>query len=109
MWDTPFNRALNKVKGKPLHDPPEYGRVVNTGVRASWNYYYKEDKETRKQRRKLNTVTLDDVQKAVEVATRKTREEAIAEAEKNKTEMVAAAKAVAREEAREELKPTFSA
>ena len=86
MWDTPFNRALNKVKGKPLHDPPEYGRVAGAGVGASWNYYYKEDKETRKQRRRLNTVTLDDVQKAVEAATWK-----------------------AREEAREELKSTFSA
>ena len=81
MWDTPFNRALNKVKVKPLHDAPEYGRVADAGVGASWNYYYKEDKETRKQRRKLNTVTLDDVHKAVEAATRKAREEAMAEAE----------------------------
>jgi len=54
-------------------------------------------------------VTLDDVQKAVEEATRKTREEVMAEAEKNKVEIVAVAKAAAREEAREELKTTFSA
>lgn len=97
------------MKGKPLHEPPEYGRVAGAGVGASWNYYYKEDKETRKQRRKLSTVTLDDVQKAVEEATRKAKEEAKAEAEQNKAELFEAAKAAAREEAREELKSTFSA
>lgn len=97
------------MKGKPLHDPPEYGRVVGAGVGASWNYYYKEDKETRKQRRRLNTVTLDVVHKAVEEATRKAREEAKAEAEQNKANVVAAAVAAAREEAREELKSHFSA
>ena len=64
-----------------MHEPPEYGRVAGAGVGASWNYYYKEDKETHKQRRKLSTVTLDDVQKAVEEATRKAKEEAKAEAE----------------------------
>ena len=57
-----------------MHEPPEYGRVADAGVGASWNYYYKEDKETRKQRRRLNTVTFDNVQKAVEAATRKTIE-----------------------------------
>ena len=92
-----------------MHDPPEYGRVVGAGVGASWNYYYKEDKETRKQRRRLNTVTLDVVHKAVKEATRKARKEAKAKAEQNKANVVAVAIAAAREEAREDLKSHFSA
>ena len=44
-----------------MHKPPEYARVDDARVGTTWNYYYKEDKETRKQRRKLSVVTLQDL------------------------------------------------
>ena len=57
-WDTPFNRALNILKGKLANEPPEYGRVVGAGDGAMWKYYYHEDTEVRKQRRKLGQVSI---------------------------------------------------
>ena len=51
MWDTPFNAALNKVKGRDLDKPPSGCRVVGHG-KALWCDYYAEDKETWKERKK---------------------------------------------------------
>ena len=51
VWDTPFNAALNKVKGRDLDKPPSGGRVVGHG-KVLWCDYYAEDKETRKERKK---------------------------------------------------------
>lgn len=91
-WDTTFNRALNIKKGKPANEPPEYGRVVGAGDGATWTYYYHEDKETRRQRRKLGQVSIQEqVAQAVRAATSAAKEEA-------KTEAVEAAKVAAREE-----------
>ncbi|KAM0920198.1 hypothetical protein ACQ4PT_007655 [Festuca glaucescens] len=38
-WDTPFNRALNKVLGKDVSKKPATGRVVGAGKGARWHYY----------------------------------------------------------------------
>ena len=51
VWDTPFNAALNKVKGRDLDKPPSGGRVVGHGKALRCDYYA-EDKETRKERKK---------------------------------------------------------
>ena len=35
-WDTPLNRALNELKGLPLGQRPQYGRVHGAGDDATW-------------------------------------------------------------------------
>ena len=53
-WDTPFNRAMNKVKKvDPLSKKPSSaGRVVGFGGSTNWSEYYgKEDTRTRKARK----------------------------------------------------------
>jgi hypothetical protein len=45
LWDTTFNRALNKVLGKDLGKKPATARVVGAGNGARWDYYYNESKD----------------------------------------------------------------
>src|SRR4051812_19426319 len=41
QWDTPFNRALNKVKKVDMvAKPPLAGRVVGFGADLNWFKYY---------------------------------------------------------------------
>ena len=47
-WDTPFNQALNILKGLPVDTRPSYGRVHGIGDGATWKKYYGETMEERK-------------------------------------------------------------
>ena len=40
-WDTPFNRALNILKGLPVEARPLYGCVHDVGDGAMWKKYYR--------------------------------------------------------------------
>ena len=58
-WDTPFNRALNILKGLPMDTRPSYGRVQGVEDGATWKKYYRETTEERKERRRLNEENID--------------------------------------------------
>jgi hypothetical protein len=77
-WDTPLNRALNQLKGLPLDQRLQYGRVHGVGDGATWKHYYNESAEERKQRWRLNKENID---KKVEIAVAKkaaeTKDEAV--------------------------------
>src|SRR4051812_26776096 len=64
-WDTPFNWALNILKGLSVDTPPSYGRVRDVGDGATWKKYYRETTEERKERQRLNEGNVD---KKVEIA-----------------------------------------
>ena len=83
-WDTPFNRALNILKGLPVETRPSYGRVHGVGDGATWKKYYRETTEERKERRRL---TEENIDKKVEIAVEKKSSQTVATA-------VAAAKQV---------------
>ena len=53
VWDTRFNRALNVVMGKKPGTKLETGRVVGGGNGATWDYYYHESTEKRKERKRM--------------------------------------------------------
>ena len=59
-WDTPFNQAMNIMMGHPPGQRPQYGRVHDTGDGAMWKYYYNEDPEAKRQRKKFSQVTIDE-------------------------------------------------
>ena len=84
-WDTPFNRALNILKGLPVDTRPSYGRVHGVRDGATWKKYYCETTEERKERRRL---TEENIDKKVEIAVEKKPSQTVATA-------VAAAKQVA--------------
>ena len=83
-WDTPFNRALNILKGLPVETRPSYGRVHGVGDGATWKKYYRETTEERKERQRL---TEENIDKKVEIAVEKKSSETV-------TTMVAATKQV---------------
>ena len=58
-WDTPFNRALNILKGLPVDTRASYGRVHGVGDGATWKKYYHSTTEERKERRWLNEENID--------------------------------------------------
>ena len=58
-WDTPLNRALNKLKGLPLDQRPQYGRVHGAGDGATWKVFYKEGPEAKKQKKKFSQADID--------------------------------------------------
>ena len=41
-WDTPLNWALNELKGLPLGQQLQCGRVHDTGDDAKWKVFYNE-------------------------------------------------------------------
>ena len=67
-WDTPFNRALNKLKRLPVDTRLSYGRVHSVGDGATWKKYYRETTEERKERRRI---TEENIDKKVEIAVEK--------------------------------------
>ena len=71
VWDTPFNRALNEVMGKKPGKKPATGRVVDGGNGASWDYYYHESKEKRKERKRMADASIvEQIDRRVEEKTR---------------------------------------
>ena len=66
-WDTPLNRALNELKGLPLGQRPQYGRVHGAGDGATWKVFYNEGPEAKKQKKKFSQLDIDEkVKLAVE-------------------------------------------
>ena len=58
-WDTPLNQALNELKGLPLDQRPQYGRVHDAGDGATWKVFYNEGPEANKQKRKFSQADID--------------------------------------------------
>ena len=66
-WDTPLNQALNELKGLPLGQRPQYGRVHGAGDGATWKVFYNEGPEAKKQKKKFSQADIDEkVKLAVE-------------------------------------------
>ena len=64
--------------GHPLGQRPQYGRVHGTGDGATWKYYYSEDPEAKRQRKKFSQVTIDEmVARAMEKEKAETKAEII--------------------------------
>ena len=59
-WDTPLNRALNELKGLPLGQRPQYGRVHGAGDGATWKVFYNEGPEAKKQKKKFIRADIDE-------------------------------------------------
>ncbi|KAK1631515.1 hypothetical protein QYE76_005830 [Lolium multiflorum] len=50
-WDTPFNRALNILKERPVSKPPtSAGRVCGFGTSMKFHEYYKEESSKKRRR-----------------------------------------------------------
>jgi hypothetical protein len=50
-WDTPFNRALNILKERPVSKPPtSAGRVCGFGTSMKFREYYKEENSKKRRR-----------------------------------------------------------
>ena len=58
-WDTPLNRALNELKGLPLDQRPQYGRVHGAGDGATWKVFYNEGPEAEKLKKKFSQADID--------------------------------------------------
>ena len=52
-WDNPLNMALNRVKEVPVSRKRHRGRVIGAGSGRKYSDYFSEDKEVRKERRRL--------------------------------------------------------
>jgi hypothetical protein len=50
-WDNPFHRAVNKVKERPMSQPPHHGRIVGEGLGRRPSLYFPESKEDRAKRK----------------------------------------------------------
>ena len=51
-WDTPFNRAMNKFKGRDVDkSPTSAGRMSSFGTSMKVAEYYQSDSKTKKERR----------------------------------------------------------
>ena len=59
-WDTPLNRALNELKGLPLGQRPQYGRVHGAGDDAMWKVFYNEGPKAKKQKKKFSQADIDE-------------------------------------------------
>ena len=58
-WDTPLNQALNELKGLPLDQWPQYGRVHGAGDGATWKVFYNDGPEAKKQKKKFSQADID--------------------------------------------------
>ena len=78
-WDTPLNR--DKLKGLPLGQRPQYGRVHDAGDGATWKVFYNKGLEAKKQKKKFSQADIDAKvklaveKKAAEDAEKKSRGE----------------------------------
>jgi hypothetical protein len=84
-WDTPLNRALNELKGLPLDQLPQYGRVNGAGDGATWKVFYNEGPEAKKQKKKFSQADIDE---AVKLAFEKKEAEDAIKAAKERDELV---------------------
>jgi hypothetical protein len=67
------------MMGHPPGQRPQYGRVHGAGDGATWKYYYSEDPEAKRQRKKFSQVTIDEkVARAIEKTRADTVREAVA-------------------------------
>ena len=67
-WDTSLNRALNELKGLPLGQRPQYGRVHSAGDGATWKVFYNEAPKAKKQKNKFSQA---DINEKVQLAFKK--------------------------------------
>ena len=74
-WDTPFNRALNILKRLPVETRPSYERVDGIGDGATWKKYHSETKEERKE---IQRLTEENIERKVEIAVEKKSSETVA-------------------------------
>jgi hypothetical protein len=70
-WDTPYNRALNKVLGNDVGKKPAIGHVVGDENSVRWDYYYHESKDLRKERKRAAHASIEE--KIDRLMNRKTR------------------------------------
>ena len=84
-WDTPLNQALNELKGLPLGQRPQYGRVHGTGDDATWKVFYNEGPEAKKRKRKFSQA---DIDAKVKLAAEKKAAEDAKKAAKDKYELL---------------------
>jgi hypothetical protein len=70
---------MNIMMGHPPGQRPQYGLVHGAGDGATWKYYYNEDPEPKRQRKKFSQVTIDEkVAWAMQKAKAETKAEIIA-------------------------------
>ena len=70
---------MNIMMGHPPGQRPQYGRVHGAEDGATWKYYYSEDPEAKRQRKKFSQVTINKkVARAMEKAKAETKAEIIA-------------------------------
>ena len=50
---------MNKLKGLPLGQRPQYGRVHGAGDGATWKVFYNEGPEAKKQKKKFSQADID--------------------------------------------------
>jgi hypothetical protein len=56
-WDTPFNRAINMIKGRAKSLPPtSAGRVAGYGTYNKVGDFKKEDREAKKERKATTAI-----------------------------------------------------
>jgi len=62
-WDTPLNRAINKILRKELHTEPATGCVVGAGNGAKWKVHYPDTltRVEKRERRKYKKSAIDSV------------------------------------------------
>ena len=50
---------MNELKGLPLGQRPQYGRVHGAGDNATWKVFYNEGPEAKKQKKKFSQADID--------------------------------------------------
>jgi hypothetical protein len=66
-WDTPFNRAINVIKGRAKSLPPtSAGRVVGYGTYDKVGDFKKEDREVKKERKAAAAAAVASEKREVE-------------------------------------------
>ena len=84
-WDTPPSRALNELKGLPLGQRPQYGRVHGSRDGATWKVFYNEGLEAKKQKKKFSQA---DIEAKVKLAIEKKAAEDAKKAAEDKYELL---------------------
>ena len=84
-WDTPLNWALNKLKGQPLGQRPQYGRVHGAGDGSTWKVFYNKALEAKKKKKKFSQA---DINEKVKLAFEKKVAEDAKKAAEEKNELL---------------------